>query len=189
MITTHGDAEAAVHEHSRDTVTATVPLPPLAANDRADPSKLGWQRPGVLEGVVMLVLAELPHPASAAHAAAMVTEAIVWKVARGTTAAHCISSASAAAAKPTRNAPIRAPSARCDSIGPRTRNTQFPLLTREVPGRERHAQPSTVARNATRGARIIREHPEAIPVAPRREVEQRVPGDRAEGSCSRVRNH
>jgi hypothetical protein len=35
VITTHGDADAAVHEHSRETLTATLPVPPEAANERA----------------------------------------------------------------------------------------------------------------------------------------------------------
>lgn len=64
VITNQGAALAAVHEHSRETVTLTALVPPLAANDRGVASKLGWQRAAVADGAVTLVDVDPPQAAT-----------------------------------------------------------------------------------------------------------------------------
>jgi hypothetical protein len=91
---THGAADAALHEHSRETDTATLPDPPPGPNDRGAESKLGWQRAVALVGAVMLVLVELPQPLTAAHAAAAAIVMRGWFRTRRTSSARCITVAS-----------------------------------------------------------------------------------------------
>jgi hypothetical protein len=68
VIDTHGAVLPAVQEHSRETVTLTVPVPPPDAKDVVELVTAAWQR--VSEGAVTLadVDAELPHAAVSAAA-------------------------------------------------------------------------------------------------------------------------
>ena len=50
----------AVHVHSRDTPTLSVPVPPLAPKVVVEPLTLSWHR-DVDDGDVTLVVLELPH--------------------------------------------------------------------------------------------------------------------------------
>lgn len=93
MIVTHVATDAADQEHSRGTVTATLPVPPVALNDRGDASKLGWHRAGSVEGLVTLVLVELPH-AGATHAATTAAMPKLALMSRRTTDEPCITTAS-----------------------------------------------------------------------------------------------
>jgi hypothetical protein len=52
--------EADVHEHSRATVTATLPVPPDGANEAGCAVSAGWHRTGV-GAVPVIVSAVLPH--------------------------------------------------------------------------------------------------------------------------------
>ena len=64
VIASHAAALAALHEHSRGTVTLIVLVPPLAPNDRGVASKLGWQRAALADGAVTLVDVEPPQAAA-----------------------------------------------------------------------------------------------------------------------------
>jgi hypothetical protein len=93
VMDTHGAAEAADQEHSRGTVTATLPVPPLASKVRGAASKLGWHRAGTVDGLVTLVLVELPQPevTDAPMTAAMPKSHLK---SRRTSGRECISAAS-----------------------------------------------------------------------------------------------
>jgi hypothetical protein len=66
---TKGDWLAAVHAHSRDTVTFTVPVPPEAGNDDVALLTVAWHRtpPGAVTFID--VDASLPHAAATVAAA------------------------------------------------------------------------------------------------------------------------
>ena len=66
VIVIHAALAVAVHAHSRDTLTASVPAPPAAAKLDGEELSVAWHREAV--GPVTLVTAELPH-ASASVAA------------------------------------------------------------------------------------------------------------------------
>jgi hypothetical protein len=62
-MTIHGAVAAALHAHSRATLTAIDPVPPaLATASAASPLSDGWHRTGAGVGVGMVVLVELPQP-------------------------------------------------------------------------------------------------------------------------------
>lgn len=56
----HPACEAACHVHSRATVTATDPVPPVGPNDEVGAPTLASHRPPA-DGLVTLVDAELPQ--------------------------------------------------------------------------------------------------------------------------------
>jgi hypothetical protein len=62
VIAAQPTADVADHVHSGDTVTDTEVAPPSGPNVRVDAAKLGWHRDEGVDGDVMLVVAEPPHP-------------------------------------------------------------------------------------------------------------------------------
>lgn len=70
VIVTHADPLVALHEHSRGTVTVTVPVPPTASKTVDELATTVTQRPVAGATGVTEVKAELPHAAPAALMAA-----------------------------------------------------------------------------------------------------------------------